>query len=472
MSFTFRGIQKPYVTMTRGKKIPAFAPLTRNLFDVEGMPGAYPSSTKTNVRMLEIPIAIIADSMMDLQQMKEDMAEWLVTENPEELIFDAEPNRSYYAYIDGSMDLDEIVEVGEGVLTFLCPDPYKFGVEKSLDFINAASFHIEGTAETYPTITAEIKADTTFVAVSDGAERLNMIGMPLNVDEVAYEPETRILTDNMASTVGWTDTTSIEEGTKAGTLRSNGYSFVPDSYGTGTKWHGPALKRSLSEPLQDFRLEGILGQIGSAGEVGSVEIAGLDASNNFVFKLLMTKRSANSKAVWARIRAGSAVNGHDIMNEFGAYDWVWQYFYGVLGIQRIGNKWEAYVSKIDENGKRHSSSRKLWTDSTSIATAPVTQIQVQLWQHSTIPVTEQYVTDLKAWRVNPETAGVPIIAKAGDIVIFDHQNNLITKNGVDITKEKAFIGEYFPLEKGMNDIVIEPVEAIEKSEVRWKPRWL
>jgi hypothetical protein len=98
---------------------------------------------------------------------------------------------------------------------------------------------------------------------------------------------------------------------------------------------------------------------------------------------------------------------------------------------------------------------------------------VQLWQYGTVPATTQRINDLKVFQINsPGSNQIPYVARAGDVVVFDHQNDIIRRNGEDITKEKAFIGEYFPLQKGLNTIFVEPAAAITSSKVRWRPKWL
>jgi hypothetical protein len=95
-----------------------------------------------------------------------------------------------------------------------------------------------------------------------------------------------------------------------------------------------------------------------------------------------------------------------------------------------------------------------------------------MWAYGTTPATLQYVADIKAYKINSVAdTQVPIIASAGDVIEFDHQNDIIRRNGEDLTKEKAFIGEYFALTKGTNTIVVEPSDAIDNTEVRWRPKW-
>jgi predicted phage tail component-like protein len=465
---TFRGISKNYLKVLKGRKRSAWAPITRSILTIPGRPGGYLQDTQTSTRQITVPIYIEGHNISDLQKVKEDLAEWLVTDHEEELIFDDEPDRIYYAAVDDSFDPEEIVSIGHGVINFICPDPYKYGPEKTIE--NPSNFLVDGTVETYPTITVEIKNDTTFVAVSDG-ERINLIGNPAAFEQTPYERETRVLWDQLGALTGWTTSTSIEEGINAGAIITNSYEFSASSYGSGTAWHGPALKKSIGETIQDFKIDVLLQQIGSAGQLGGVEIALLDASNQFVAKMQMFKKSTGSGANTARLRAGRYDIGHDIINEFGDQWWVWQNFDGILRLERVGNQWSAYVARID-NGVFNTTRLRTWTDTEGIATAPITQVQVQLWQHGSTPATNQRIKDIKIFRINQQSNGIPYVARVGDIIEFNHKDDIIRRNGEDITKTKAFIGEYFPLKKALNTIIVEPAEAIEKSEVRWRPKWL
>src|SRR5690625_7184800 len=92
-------------------------PVQRNLITINGMTGAQLSKTDTQFRVISVHILIMAESFSDLQKIKEDLAEWLIHDEPKELIFKDEPDRSYYAVVDGELDLDELVRWGDGVIT-------------------------------------------------------------------------------------------------------------------------------------------------------------------------------------------------------------------------------------------------------------------------------------------------------------------------------------------------------------------
>jgi predicted phage tail component-like protein len=468
----FKGIKKDYLTVLKGRKRPPFAPIQRDILTIPGLPGGYLQNTNTGIRTIEVPVLIKAINRVEIQKIKEDLAEWLISDKPEELIFDDESDRMYYALVDGSVDIDELVNTGKGTITFICPDPYKYGPEKDIEFVDSATFNVEGTVESYPVIEVEIDQDATYLAVSDG-ERINLIGNPTQAEQQPFEAETRKFWSECSTLTGWTGTTTIEGGTNKGTLKAASYYFYTDDYGSDTAWHGPAQKTSIGATLQDFKMDALVTQIGASGQIGSIEVDVLDASNKIVAKMLLTKRSAGSYANWARMRAGSDANGYNIMDYRGANDWTWANFDGLLRIQRVGNIWTAFVCQIDSKGNQTARAGFQWVDADGIASAAISQIQVQLWQYGTVPATTQKINDLKVYQINsPGSNQVPYVARAGDVIIFDHQNDIIRRNGEDITKDKAFIGEYFPLEKGLNNIYVEPAAAIKSSIVRWRPKWL
>jgi phage putative tail component, N-terminal domain len=289
VSFTFNGVKKDYLRVLVGLERPAWTPIEEEILEIPGRPGGIITKQHTTVRRLNIPVRVYKRGFNSLEELEEDLAAWLVTDEPKPLEFDHKPNRVYYAKVTGELIFTEYPQWADGVISFLCPDPYKYGPEQYTEFESSATFRVDGTVETKPIIEIRMKDKSTFVAVSNG-ERLNMIGNYASVDQPPFEPTTLVLHDGMGSMVGWTSTTSIEEGENTGSIATSGDSFYAADFGVGSQWHGPALKRSIGEALQDFELEAEISFDGEKGQVGSIEIALLDVNNQFVAKLLFTKR--------------------------------------------------------------------------------------------------------------------------------------------------------------------------------------
>ena len=128
MSFNFNGIEKTYLSVLKGTSNQPWAPVSRTYRTVPGRAGSYMQKKKI-IGNRELPqlVAIKASDKYELEKIKEDMAAWLIHDEPKPLIFPEEPDRTYYAEVDGSFDPDEVVSLGKGTIPFVCPDPYKYG---------------------------------------------------------------------------------------------------------------------------------------------------------------------------------------------------------------------------------------------------------------------------------------------------------------------------------------------------------
>src|SRR5699024_7172357 len=256
----FNGIEKDYLKVTRGRNRPSWAPVERMFSESSLMTGAHLSSTKTNIRAITVPVFISAESFSDLQKVKEDLANWLIHREPKELIFKDELDRVYYAVVDGSLDLDELVRWGDGVITFLCPDPYKYGQEKTLRFpADAVIIENKGTAEANPVFELTAKKKTTFAMVTKGDEEYNLIGQPADDDVQVVDTRTSVLYENGSTLSTWS-TASLDMLDNhfvkriGGTMTTDDAGIRANGYGTGDKIHGHAFYKEINL-LKDFEIE-------------------------------------------------------------------------------------------------------------------------------------------------------------------------------------------------------------------------
>jgi len=134
------------------------------------------------------------------------MAEWLIHDEPKELIFKDEPDRVYYALVDGELELDEIFSTGQGEITFICPDPYKYGDEVIVEFpSDTVIVENTGTAPSEPVFELTATKQTTFAMVTNG-EQYMAIGRPEDAIDVPASDREVTLNDDASSLVGWSGT--------------------------------------------------------------------------------------------------------------------------------------------------------------------------------------------------------------------------------------------------------------------------
>ncbi|WP_114556330.1 distal tail protein Dit [Bacillus sp. PF5] len=489
LSFTFNKIKKDYVQMLVGRKRPSWAPVKRNLVRVPHHAGALFLNTETEERRIDVPLVIKAKKdMADLQKVKEDLADWLYTEQPAELVFDDELDRTYLALIDGSVDLDEIINRGKGVITFVCPMPYKLGKQNTHTFSQkgdtevTTSFINQGNIEAPPIIEIEAQKPSTFLDVWFGESPYNRdyfrIGYPLKTEQLPVERNQRLIWDEMTTTVGWSKVSSMEDGNPVGEMKSDGYQFYCSNYGTGTGkgWNGAAVKKNISNgPVQDFIMQAyVTCKSKRINEMGRVEIAILDENSKVLSKIAMTD------VFWqAEQNFGTMVIGYDnkpgrrsLIHESGDYPNTWNQYQGRLWIARTGNVWEAYISKFLPGTEKDDSERFVrWTDENNYHMEKAAQIQISIMQWQDVPPVEAMsVSDLKFWKVNLNTKNdPPYIFDARDKIIIDTEKSLVTINGKNAINLKDIFSNFPTVIRGENLIEIMPPDV--KATVSYRERY-
>ncbi|PEU72996.1 phage tail protein [Bacillus cereus] len=485
LSFTFNNIRKDYIQMLVGRKRPSWAPVKRRLVRVPHRAGALLLNTETEERRIDVPLVIKAKKdMADLQKLKEDLADWLYTEQPAELIFDDELDRTYLALIDGSVDLDEIVNRGRGVITFVCPMPYKLGKINTHKFTQEWStettsyFTNKGSVEAPALIEMTVKKTSTFLDVWFGkypSERNYFrIGYPLTVEETPVQERERVMWDEMNSTVGWTPVTGqVEEMKGTGSFKvKDGHALYCEKYGEeGTSgFYGAIAKKNIpGGPLQDFEMETwITLQSKSIAEMGRVEVLLLDEASNVVARINMNDLYDNAEITKAYMRIGNNGTPNSIkklVDTSGGYSTTFNQFRGRLRIARRGKKWSVYVAKfIDGTYTDGASLVEQFNDvdnSNPMTTRKIAQVMIAVCRWDNHPAIDNMcITDLKIWKVNKVPSNTkPYIFDTGDKIVIDTEKSLVTINGEKAINLKEFFSNFPIVIRGDNRIDIMPPDV-------------
>ncbi|MGE0977907.1 distal tail protein Dit [Bacillus cereus] len=486
--FSFNGKRNPNVIPLQGKKRPAWAPLDYMFLEVSHYPGGRLLRTQTKMRKILVPIALLYDSAEEAEKLKEEIADWLVTDQPCELIFDDEKDRTFLAVVDETLDLDQLVDLGEGTLTFICPMPYKLGKEQTVDFKKdvsglVANVQNKGTVHSNPIIEIDITKPNTFLDVWFGETSLNdrdyfRIGMPLKTVETPVERNQRLIWDEMSTTVGWSKVSSMEDGEPVGEMKSDKYQFYCSDFGTAGKgWHGAAVKKSIpGGPVQDFIMQAyVTCKSKKINEMGRVEIAILDENSKVLSKIAM-----NDLFWQAEQNFGTMVIGYDnkpgktgLIYESGDYPNTWNQYFGRLWIARTGNVWESYISKFLPGTEKDDSERfARWTDEKNYHMEKAAQIQISIMQFQDVPPVEAMsVSDLKFWKVNLNTKNTPpYIVDVGDKVVIDTENSHVTIEGKNAINIKDIFSNFPVINRGTNKLEIMPSD-IGTARVKYRERF-
>jgi predicted phage tail component-like protein len=445
---------------------------------VPGQAGAYFVQKNIPVRTIAVSIELTGLTLADIRAKVDTLNSYLKVDGPKSMVFNDESNRMYYGILSGNQDWNEVLFTGKGTLNFLCPDPFKYSSTTSSASYTSnetATITVNGNEPTEPVTTINVSADTTYISIYNSTtDKMNLLGMPTKATETAAAKDTIILNETGNSGTGWAAPASTEDGTVSGTMTTP-IDFVPNPYGTGTDWHGPAFKKTLSSTAQDFRVDCIFSMVKAAKtQCGSVVLSILDGQNAVLAKMKMTKHFPNVDACYFTIQVGKNTVGNGKIliadKEFKGGS-----FTGFFRVRRIGTLWIFQLFKSNSTGGFNEiklGTAAKYNDTNNYGSALATQAQIQILQRAAYTPLNQKVMNIVVWKYNTLTSTqVPYVANAGDVVVFDHKNNIITVNGVDVSDQKAFIGDYWDLVPGSNTIVVEPYDVFTSVSTSWQDKW-
>lgn len=476
-SFVFNKKRKDFIKVLRGQKRPVWSPIKRNLLQVPNRPGAYLFNTTTNIRTIEIPIAVFSDNLENLQKIKEDLADWLFTEEPAELIFDDERDRIYLAVVDDSLNLDELIYRGKGVITFICPMPYKLGAIQTHEFERNSSTEItstfknNGSVESPALIRIKVREPSTFLDVWFGKypndRNYFRIGYPLTVAETTVQEREIVMWDDMSKTIGWTSVTQFDDMKGTGSFKArDGYALYCGDFGQSSGFHGALAKRNIpGGPIQDFEMEAYV-RLKSTNieQMGRVEVLLLDDASNLVARINMNDLYWDAEITKAHMKIGNSGTPDSLkklVDSNGAHPNTFNQFYGRLRVARRGNQWSVYVARFQDGTEIDDASFvERWIDESGnpMTNRKVAQVMISImaWDVNE-PVDVMQIDDLKIWKVNNVNSNTkPYIFDKGDNVVIDTERSLVTINGKSAINIKDIFSDFPMVVRGDNRIDILP----------------
>ncbi|APC48299.1 hypothetical protein BME96_09020 [Virgibacillus halodenitrificans] len=475
-SLKFNSIRKPWLYLLKGRSESPYAPINHNLLSVPGMPGAHIQSTETGVLYVKQPVGFTVKDEVHEQQILDELKSWLITEENQEIEFDNVPGKTYIGRLTGDMsDYERQVTLRSGTLTFLCK-PYKYGPEKTvnLDATLGNIVNVEGTAPTKPVFELEVLAPITFAMVSNGEEYM-IVGKPATVSETEVDTKMLLLEERGQTLDTWSSTpTYVDGGVVTGSLNTDNDGITVPSYGqdTETGWHGPALVKEVP-PTQNFEIEMMLsGRTTKTSQTYRIEFYLLDENRNELGKMAVIDNNTNINRKKAEGRIGPFVGrqqNYIISSQNYLYNW--DFFYGMLRMRRIGNKFEFYVSRIANNNRHVYSLLESYTDNANEYMGKLKYIQIHIGKYaSTDRASAPKIQHIKAFELKQETIDqTPYIARIGDKIVIDNKNKELLLNGEPLVKGD-FGASPFSLYPGENNVVLLP-EAKVHGKMKYSPAY-
>jgi len=463
------------------------APTIENLvFDVPGRHGMYHIRNQLKQRRIDIDFDIIGTSTADRIEKAHALAGILASQNDLTIILPDEPQKMYIGSLSGDTDLEEIMHLARGTISFICSDPYALDVStQSASFGTSSLLTVSntGTAETYPVFEITFNAPTTFFEIRNhssiypatGTPRAIMLGSAASdFEQTPVDPMTLLIHDTMGSTSGWQAGVSVDGGIITGQMASDGQRFYASDFGSGSEWHGPALRRVLSTPVQDFLLQARIKLNNLVGQSGRVEIYLFDVNDRAVGKIALKDNSSRAQLNTFEARAGELTGGTYFVAEKGDTPGVWNNFDGILELERNGNRWRAYIAKVRPDGTHYARRTRFFTDTQGLYAAQVSSVQVHIAVGANYEPCDMSIDELRFYRINQvqQTTQVPYIAYQGDVIQVDCGLNRVLLNGRPSNHIVALENHFFALEKGQNLLELFPKGITSNVQVTWRRRWV
>lgn len=454
--------------------------IENKLMKVRGKAGYYNLGQEMGRREFKVSLTIIAEQINGVMSATRELAEFLYSPEPVELRFGDEPDKYYMVLLDGDSNISEIVNVGQGEITFVCTEPYAYGTEHTVNYTpvdeTPIDIDVQGNAEAHPLIELTMTADSEYISVISDDKHVT-VGEIGQVSETPTDVRPTRLWDETSNTSLWTSASNVDGGSIQGTFGTNGYSFhqYNGDFGTdNTGWHGASMVRSLPAPIQDFEVQAGIGMTESQiKEVGRIEIYLLDENNEQFGKMALKETWDKGTSRWWEARAGKLAGGHYFASE-NRRGSVWGgNMKGLLKISRTGNKWWAWIGKYEPSlGEYRSRLTAEWFDTKGIATNKLAKIQIHIAGFKSFqPVNTMYVDDIKVFeRLTLGTDEVPIIARKDDVITIDSERSIVLKNGEPFYEGLNPSSNFFSFKKGYQGLIVSPPVADVK--VTYKERWL
>lgn len=184
----FNGISKDFLRVREGLFRPPSPPIE---FDIYTSPtgGSRVSRKQFTGFSFSVPIKISSPDRR-IEELKEELADWLIHDEPKKLGFKDIPNRYYLAYYE-SMDLDERPYSATGEIVFYLPDGCRMGEERTFNLTkNNTTHEIGGKVKTPWTIEIIFEEDTDkFELISENTDLFLLLGYQFQIGDrlkIAY----------------------------------------------------------------------------------------------------------------------------------------------------------------------------------------------------------------------------------------------------------------------------------------------
>ncbi|EGQ2737180.1 phage tail protein [Staphylococcus pseudintermedius] len=485
------GKKLKWLFVERGFKIPSFNYATTTE-KVPGRPGTIKKSRELDGYEFDIPLIVRNDYLAGRKthdDILNEVVKFFDYEEPVKLQFST---KGWYwnAYFDGPF---EIASNNDGFITFnvqvVLTDPYKYAIEGSQNtaISDAVSVVNSGTADTPVIVEARALQNSNYYMISKGDEDYFMIGDD-DLDKPLKDYSPLILEDEARSFSGWNkqntiDFTDNQTGGKVGgsfSQSSSKESFILNNDSvSGSGWNGAMYKRSFSKQAQDFTTTVKIG-VGQKNK-GAVRFAQyIYGSDNRVIASIGYTNPNAKQAIGTIIVT--------LFDQSGNQQTIYKYknnprlyklddFVVYIRLTRKDDVFTVKSWKYKEfpyplRKKAFDEHERQFVDGGNFYQRPVVALSLYSAKNGNNNVMPLYIfgTYTRELLSRPTNARDMIIKK-GDLITIDMATKNVLVNEESFLSEKTFGSNYFNVDKGHTELVINPPGVFDTT-VKWQDRFL
>ncbi|EGQ2773629.1 phage tail protein [Staphylococcus pseudintermedius] len=458
--------------------------------EVLGRPGGVLSHIKESVRTIEVNLLIDAyGTGRTLEDIVDEVVSWLTTNEPVPLIFDREPDKIYYAMTTGGLDPSYFVTFAKVKANFVCLDPYKYAVDgnQNTAISDAVSVVNSGTADTPVIVEARALQNSNYYMISKGDEDYFMIGDD-DLDKPLKDYSPLILEDESQTLSGWNkqstiDFTDNQTGGKVGgsfiVSDSKQSFYLNNDSVSGNGWNGAMYKRSFSKRAQDFTTTVKFGI--NQKNKGAVRFAQYiyDSDNRVIASIGYTnpnaKQAIGTIIVTLFDQSGNQQTIYKYKNNPSLYKL--DSFVVYIRLTRKDDVFTVKSWKYKEfpyplRKKAFDEHERQFVDGGNFYQRPVVALSLYSAKNGSNNVMPLYIFGTYTRELLPRPINArDMIIKKGDLITIDMATKNVLVNEESFLSEKTFGSNYFNVDKGHTELVINP-PGIFDTTVKWQDRFL
>lgn len=488
-----------WLIVERGFEIPSFNFATETE-KVPGRAGGIVSSRELNGYEFDLPLIARNDYLVGRKNHDEilnELTKFFNYNEPVKLQL-SKKNWFWYAYFDGPI---EVVSINNGFVQFkiqvVLTDPYKYSAtgNKNTAISDAVSVINSGTADTPIIIEARALKDSTNFIIAKDDKNYFMIGKSEDANKVTKDIEPFIFNDEFHTT-GLSNWRYMPNDTSFGNLLDGGdamggrfklskerESIFPENWGnnTQTNWHGPAIYKSLTKSVQDFRIRFKVSiHQGKGIGTGKAVAFLVDENNRTLFSITYVNTSATTNNSQILVYAYNEHNEarriykRDVPQQLKRLKNIHAFIF--LERKDTNLKVTTYFYNINKDPDRKkplNKDERITVDRGNLYQRPARI--ARLYRGKAAKYSKYLWHSILAFKIQellPKQSDVtPIEIREGDLIQIDMHRKSVTINDEDALSLKDFGSNYFNVDTGVSELVVYPSETFDTT-VKWQDRYL